>query len=69
MDNAEVSERGEIIIPREVCESVGLHPGDRFGVIVMHGSITIAPVPTWEELRGVLKGANTEGIRDEEDRF
>lgn len=68
MDNATVSAQGEIVIPREVSESIGLRPGDHVGMLVRDGSIWLGPIPSWDELRGIAAGANTEGIREEKDR-
>ena len=68
MDKATVSPKYQIVIPKSVRQRVPVHPGQEFGLLVKDGIISLVPIPTLEELRGIARGANTEGIRDEEDR-
>jgi AbrB family looped-hinge helix DNA binding protein len=69
MDMATVSPKYQIVIPRSIRERIHVRPGQELAVIAKGGIIHLVPIPTWEELRGIAKGANTEGIRDEEDRY
>ena len=64
-----VSSKYQIVIPKSVRERVPIKPGQKLAVLVKHGSITLVPIRPIEEFMGFLKGANTEGLRDEEDRY
>jgi AbrB family looped-hinge helix DNA binding protein len=64
-----VSSKYQIVIPKEVRESIPIKPGQKLAVLVKHGRVTLVPVLPIEELQGLLKGANLEGLRDESDRF
>ena len=68
MDTATVSPKYQIVIPKSVRQRVPVRPGQAFCLLVKDGIISLVPVPTWDELYGIAEGANTEGIRDEEDR-
>ena len=70
MDKVTVSPKYQIVIPKSIRERMPVHPGQQFGLLLKGGILSLVPIPTWEELRGMIpRGANTEGIRDEEDRF
>jgi AbrB family looped-hinge helix DNA binding protein len=68
-DKVTVSRRYQITIPKWVRERVPVHPGQEFGLLLKGDIISLVPIPTLDELYGVLEGASVEGIRDEEDRF
>lgn len=50
-----LSPKYQIVIPREVRENLGLEKGQKFAVIVKNGVISLVPVPSLEELRGMGK--------------
>jgi len=64
-----LSPKYQIVIPREVRENLGLEKGQKFAVIVKNGVISLVPVPSLEELRGMAKGIEMKGIRENEDRI
>ena len=68
MDSVTVSADYRITIPPSIRECMPLHPGQELVVIARGGIISLVPIPTLEELRGIARGANTEGLRDEHDR-
>lgn len=48
-----LSPKYQIVIPRQVRENLGLKKGQRFAVIVKNGVISLVPVPSLQELRGM----------------
>lgn len=69
MSIATISPKFQIVIPREIRERLGLKPGQRVSFVERNGLITMVPERPLSELRGILKGADTSGYRDETDRF
>ena len=63
-----VSSKFQVVIPKEIRESMHLKPGTKFEVISYGGCIEFIPVGPMKKMRGTLKGMNTEIIRDA-DRF
>lgn len=69
MDSVTVSPKFQVVIPKEVRESMHLKPGKKFVVIQKKGIIHLVPSGNLKELRGFAKGVSSEGIRDENERF
>ncbi len=69
MATVTVSSKYQIVIPKEVREALDIKPGQEFAVLVKGTSISLVPVPTLEELRGILKGADLSGLREKVDRL
>jgi len=69
MPIAVISPKFQIVIPKEIRERLGLKPGQRVALIEREGHVTMVPQRPLSELRGILKGADTSGYRDETDRF
>jgi AbrB family looped-hinge helix DNA binding protein len=61
-----VSSKFQVVIPREVRESMGLQPGTRFQVLQYENRIELIPLRQPKALRGFIKGIDTEVRRDEE---
>ena len=64
-----VSSKYQVVIPREVRESLKIRKGQKVLVLARRGMIEIVPERDISELKGFLPGLSTEGIREEEDRF
>ena len=64
-----LSPKYQIVIPREVGENLGLKKGQKFAVIVKNGVISLVPVPSLEELRGMAKEIEIREIREHEERI
>jgi AbrB family looped-hinge helix DNA binding protein len=62
-----VSPKYQVVIPKAVREALNLRPGQRMQVVEYAGRIELIPERDIKELRGFLKGINTE-IKREEDR-
>ena len=63
-----VSPKFQVVIPRNVRNSMKLRPGQKMQVIEYEGRIELIPERDIKELRGFLKGINTE-FKREEDRL
>jgi AbrB family looped-hinge helix DNA binding protein len=61
-----VSSKFQVVIPREVRESMGLQPGTRVQVLQYGNRIELIPLKEPKTLRGFLTGIDTEVPRDED---
>jgi len=61
-----VSPKYQVVIPKTVRESLRLRPGQRMQVIEYDGRVEFIPERDIDELRGFLKGINTEFEREED---
>jgi AbrB family looped-hinge helix DNA binding protein len=61
-----VSPKYQVVIPKAVRESLQLRPGQKMQVIEYDGRIEFIPERNINELRGFLKGINTEFEREED---
>ncbi|MDI6816719.1 MAG: AbrB/MazE/SpoVT family DNA-binding domain-containing protein [Actinomycetota bacterium] len=68
MSEVSLSSKFQIVIPKEIRERLKLKKGQKMQVIAREGLISLVPDQPLEELRGFLKGMDTSGIREEEDR-
>lgn len=62
-----ISSKFQVVIPREIREQFGLKPGQKLAFIPYNGTLRVVIVPDIKEARGMLKGMNTEDIREEAD--
>lgn len=67
MQAVTLSPKYQIVIPRAVREALNLHPGQKMRIVQYEGRIELIPERDITELRGFLKGINTE-INREADR-
>ena len=66
MQRVTVSPKYQVFIPKAVRESLQLRPGQRMQVIEYDGRVEFIPERNIDELRGFLKGINTEFEREED---
>jgi len=66
MQAVTVSPKFQVVIPRPVRESLHLHPGQKMQVVEYDGRIELIPERGITELRGFLKGINTEFDREKD---
>jgi len=66
MQTVTVSPKFQVVIPRTVRESLHLRPGQKMQVIEYEGRVELIPERDISELRGFLKGINTEFEREED---
>jgi len=67
MYTAKISSKYQVVIPREVRKQFGLKPGQRIAFIPFNKTLHVIIVPPMEKARGILKGMNSEGFREDED--
>ena len=68
MDKVTISQKFQVVIPRKVRASMKLLPGQKVQVIQYESRIELIPEKNIKEMRGFLKGINTD-INREEDRL
>jgi AbrB family looped-hinge helix DNA binding protein len=64
MHTVTVSPKFQVVIPKEVRKALNLRPGQRMQVVEHEGRIEFIPERDLKELRGFLKGINTEFKRE-----
>ena len=66
MQTVTVSPKYQVVIPKVVREALHLRPGQKMQVVEYGGRIELIPERDIKELRGFLKGINTEFERKED---
>ena len=69
MTRTRVSPKFQVVIPKEVRESMNLRVGQELQVIAKGGNITLVPERSLASLRGFAKGIRTDKLRDKKDRL
>ena len=69
MYTSTISSKYQVVIPREVRKQFGLKPGQRIAFIPFNKVLHVVIVQPIENARGTLKGMDTEGFREDEDRI
>lgn len=67
MKTVTVSPKFQVVIPREVRESLSIRPGEKMQVINYADRIEMVPVRKIKDMRGFLKGIDTM-VEREKDR-
>ena len=68
-DTATLSSKFQISIPKAVREERRWEAGQEFVFLPKGSGVLLVPVPRFEELEGIAKGANKAGYRDRKDRY
>lgn len=66
MKSVTVSPKFQVVIPREVREALGLRPGEKLHVFRYGDRIEFIPVRPLREMRGFLRGIDTDVPRDDD---
>ncbi|MDR1256446.1 MAG: AbrB/MazE/SpoVT family DNA-binding domain-containing protein [Spirochaetaceae bacterium] len=66
MNKVTLSNKYQVIIPKEVREKIGLKAGVSFEIITYSNRIELVPIKPMKNLKGILKGIDTNIIRDED---
>jgi AbrB family looped-hinge helix DNA binding protein len=66
MHTVTVSPKYQVVIPKTVREALKLHPGQKMQIVEYAGRIELIPERDIKELRGFIKGINTEFKREED---
>jgi len=64
MQSVTVSPKFQVVIPRAVRERLHLQPGQKMQVVEYEGRVEFIPERDISELRGFVKGINTEFNRE-----
>ncbi|HXQ39348.1 MAG TPA: AbrB/MazE/SpoVT family DNA-binding domain-containing protein [Anaerolineales bacterium] len=67
MEAVTISSKYQVVIPREVRKQFNLKPGQKLMFIPYNGTLRVVVVPPIKRARGMLKGMNTDNIREEVD--
>ena len=61
-----VSPKYQVVIPKEVRESMGIFSGQKIQVLTYQNRIELIPIKPMKKLKGFLKGIDTEVCRDKD---
>jgi len=64
MSTVTLSPKYQVVIPKEIREALRLRPGQKMQMVEYDGRIEMIPERDIAELRGFLKGINTEFKRE-----
>ncbi len=61
-----VSPKYQVVIPKEIRESLGIFSGQKIQVLTFQNRIELVPIKPMKKMRGFLKGINTNVERDKD---
>lgn len=61
-----VSPKYQIVIPREIRESMGIVSGQKIQIMSYQGRIELIPLKPMKEMKGFLKGIDTSVAREDD---
>ena len=64
METVTISPKYQVVIPRSVREKIDIRPGQQVQVIPYENRIEFIPLRPARELRGMLRGMNTDLVRE-----
>lgn len=68
MNTVTVSSKFQVVIPKEIRETIGLQAGTKLEIISYGSRIELVPIIAMKKLKGVFKGIKTD-ITREDDRL
>ncbi len=66
MQSVKVSPKFQVVIPKEIRESLQLKPGQRMKIVQYENRVELIPERDVSELQGFLKGINTTFKREKD---
>lgn len=66
MISVTVSPKFQVVIPKEVRESMGIISGQKVQIITYRNRIELIPIKPMKEMKGVLRGIDTAVDRDDD---
>lgn len=66
MTEVTVSPKYQIVIPKEIRESMGIVSGQKVQIMSYQGRIEVIPLKAMKEMKGFLKGIDTTVAREED---
>ena len=67
MQPVTISSKYQVVIPREIREQFNLKPGQKIMFIPFNNILHVVIVPSIKQARGMLKGIDTDVLREEVD--
>jgi len=64
MNTVTVSPKFQVVIPKEIRESMGIKSGQKIQMITCYDRIVLIPIKPMKEIRGFLKGIVTDVARN-----
>lgn len=68
METVTISPKFQVVIPKQIRESLGLEPGQKIQAIAYENRIELIPVRPLKKMRGFLAGIDT-SVPREKDRI
>jgi AbrB family looped-hinge helix DNA binding protein len=68
MTSVTVSPKFQVVIPKDVRESMGITSGQKVKMLTFRNRIELIPIKPIQQMKGFLKGINT-NIKREKDRL
>ncbi len=69
MQTATLSSKNQILIPKAIREALHLKAGQKLTFIVKGNLVQLVPEKEFNSMLGIMKGANTQNVRDRKDRL
>ncbi len=66
MTTVTVSPKYQIVIPKEVRDSIGILPGQKVQMLTYRNRIELIPIRPMNKMKGFLKGLDTDVKRDKD---
>ena len=66
MNTVTISPKFQVVIPKEIRESMKLEPGQKVQAVEYENRIELVPVRPTSEMRGFLRGIDTDVPRDKD---
>lgn len=66
MPKVTISPKYQVVIPKEIRESMGIQPGEKVQIFQHGDRIELVPVKKMKQMRGFLKGIDTTVSRDQD---
>ncbi|PIU51248.1 AbrB family transcriptional regulator [Candidatus Desantisbacteria bacterium CG07_land_8_20_14_0_80_39_15] len=64
-----LSPKYQLLVPKNVRRELKLQSGQKFQVIAKEGIITFVPDYSFKKMKGILRGLDIKGLREEEARI
>lgn len=69
MIKTRISPKFQIVVPKEIRRKLNLKKGQEMISLIKDGGVLYVPDRPLSELKGYLKGIDTKGLREEEERL
>ena len=66
MTSVTVSPKFQVVIPKEVRESMGIFSGQKIQVLTYQNRIELIPIKPMKKMKGFLEGIDTDVERDDD---